>query len=70
MEHSWGFDQHHLDLLFETHKTDMIERPVPVVIVKVAEMGIAGPHLIPQLSREGHAHVVLSRDPAGHVNLQ
>ena len=59
MEDPRGFDQHHLDLLLQTHETDVVERPVPVVVVKVAKVGAAGPHLLPQLSGEGHPHVVL-----------
>ena len=70
MEHPRGLDQHHLDLLLETHETDVVERPVPVVVVKVAEVGAAGAHLLPQLPREGHAHVVLGGHPQGHVHLQ
>ena len=70
MEHPGSFDQHHLDLLLETHETDVIERPVPVVVVKVAKVGAARAHLFPELPREGHAHVVLGRHPQGHVDLQ
>ena len=70
VEHPGGFDEHHLDPLLETHETDVVERPVPVVVVKVAEVGAAGANLLPQLSREGHAHVVFGRHPQGHVDLQ
>ena len=70
VKHPGGLDEHHLHPLLETHEADVVKRPVPVVVVKVAEVGAAGAHLLPQLPREGHSHVVLGRHPQGHVHLQ
>ena len=70
MEHPRGLDQHHLDPLLEAHEADVVQRPVPVVVVKVAEEGAAGAHLLPELARERHAHVVLGGHPQSDVDLR
>ena len=48
----------------------MVEGPVPVVVVKVAEVLCAGMESGPQTPIEGHAHVVLGADPLRYLNLE
>ena len=48
----------------------MVEGPVPVVVVKVAELLGARVDFTPQLPVEGHPHVVLGTDPLGDLNLK
>ena len=48
----------------------MLQGPVPVVVVEVAEEVPAPVDLSPQLTVEGHAHVVLGADPLGQLKLK
>ena len=70
MEHPGGFDEHDLHPFLETHETDVVERPVPVVIVEVAKMVAACVYLAPQFPVQGHPHVVLRADPLGYLDLK
>lgn len=58
-----------MQLLGEAGVADMQERPVPVVIVMVAELLVACLDLLPDAVVEGKPHVVFGRHPLSHLNL-
>ena len=59
MEYPRGFDNHDFDPLLEALEAHVVQRPVPVVVVKVAELHPAGLQLAPERAGERHPHVVL-----------
>ena len=69
MEHPGGLDQHNLNPLGEALEADVEQGPVPVVVVKGAELGPAVVELVPEHPGEGHTHIVLGTDPGGEINL-
>ena len=70
MKYPWPRDHDDLQPSFETLQADVVEGPVPIVIVKVTEMLCAGVESGPQTPIEGHAHVVLGADPLRYLNLE
>ena len=58
-----------LQLLLQAVEGHVQQGPVPVVVVKVAELLGARVDPAPQLAVEGHTHVVLGADPLGDLNL-
>ena len=70
MKYPWPRDHDDLQPSFETLQADVVEGPVPIVIVKVTEMLCAGVESGPQTPIKGHAHVVLGADPLRYLNLE
>ena len=58
MEHPWSFNQHDVKLLLQASHTDMKQRPIPVVIIELAEILGAQMDFVPNLSRKCHSHVM------------
>ena len=54
----------------ETVVRDVLERPVPVVVVIRAEYLGAVLYLVPDVSGEGHPHVVLRGHPVSQLGLK
>lgn len=64
-----SFDEENLEVFLQTGHADVVHRPVPVVIVKVAKIFFAGGDLCPGGLCEGHPHVVLVAHPLCHIRL-
>ena len=70
MKDSWTRYHDYLQFSLKARKADMVERPVPVVIVEVAKMVAACVYLAPHFPVQGHPHVVLRADPLGYLDLK
>lgn len=59
-----------MQLVVHTALRHLLQAPVPVVIVVVAEPLSALPNLLPHGAIKGHAHVVLAAHPRRQFSLQ
>ena len=70
VEDSWSFQHEDFQVMrLDTAGGDLLKGPVPVVVVVGAECPGAVLDLVPDLSGEGHPHVVLWRDPVSELCL-
>ncbi len=69
MEDPRRLDQHDGHPPLQAGDADVLEGPVPVVVVEVAEPRVAGVEAAPRVATERHAHVVLRAHPPGDGNL-
>ena len=70
MYHSRSKELQGVQWALQALNTDLVERPVPVVVVKFTEEGRAYMDPIPQLPGEGHSHVVQVGSPGDQVGLK
>lgn len=56
-------------LVREAGLTDLLQAPVPVVVVVGAEVPRATPHLLPHAAVQRKAHVVFAAHPWRHFRL-
>ena len=68
MEYSRLFNHEDCEGFSETVVRDVLERPVPVVVIKLTELSTAAQYLLPLSPSEGHPHVVLGGDPLRHLH--
>jgi len=67
---SWSFDKHDFQLGFKALLTQMLQGPVPIVIVKIAKVFFAGMYFPPECPLESHAHVVFRTFPGHNLHLR
>ena len=70
VKHSGAFEEQDLQPVLDAVAADVLQGPVPVVVVEVAEEVPAPVDLSPKVPVEGHAHVVLGTDPLGQLKLE
>ena len=63
-------DQHDFQLGFKALLAEMLEGPVPIVVVKIAKVFFAGVYFPPECPFESHAHVVFRTLPGHNLHLR
>ncbi len=61
--------QQHPEPALHAGQADVVQGPIPIVVVEGAEPGVARVDPAPKVASEGHPHVVLGAQPVGHGNL-
>ena len=70
VENSWTLEEQNLKSIFDAVVADVLEGPVPVVVVEVAKVFSTSVDLLPQSSIERHPHVVLCAHPLRQLDLK
>ena len=69
MEYSWTLHHHHLQLLLGAVEGDPLQRPVPVIIIILAEVFTTTSDLVPHSPGKTHPHVMLTTQPVVNLSL-
>lgn len=67
---SWSSDNHCMQFVFHAVLRDVLERPIPIVVVVFAEELRTADDFVPGLLVEGHPHVVFAAYPGGYLHLK
>lgn len=69
MKHSGPLEHHDVQLVLETLLGDVLQGPVPVVVVIRAKVIGTADYLVPRGLVKHHSHVVLATDPRCNLHL-
>ena len=70
MKDSWSLDQHNLQFFLETLFAEVLQWPIPVVVVIIAKVLATSMNFLPKCPFESHSHVVLCTFPWQNIHLQ
>lgn len=69
VEDAWSLHDHCVQLVFQAALGNVLQAPVPVVVIVGAEELSTVRNVLPGAAIERHAHVVLAADPRRHFCL-
>jgi hypothetical protein len=69
VEDSWSLHDHCIEFVFQAALGNVLQTPVPIVVVVCAEELGTMKDILPGAAIERHPHVVLTADPWRHFRL-